>query len=438
MRRFSMSNKLYFRCIETNEVGDYAYFATKGWGFSHDAILAAIKSGKPTKKGFHFVKDHEEKIEYTDELRKKRSEAGHIAFLGKHHTEESKQKMCKHRVQNCNQKKLASVRAYAEEHDLIMLSDLKSKAGKSCILSHFEPNEKYKGCALFDKETAAKIETFEPFQSSFAEQEIRDLFGLKKDRKILVGKEIDGLKDNVGVEFNGLYWHSAANNTPYNYHLWKTEECEKQEIRLIHIFEDEWRDKKDICISLINSAFGKYEKVYNARDLEFREIEDKQLAKDFLDKNHIQGSCNFTSAYGLFDKEELVQMVCFRKNFAERKSKSIELARMCTKLNCQVRGGFSKLMKHQPFNEVSSFVDRRLFNASGYLAGNWKVIGYSQPSYFYTDFKNRYNRQNFMKQSCLKKWTDCNESMTEKEMCEKHGLYRIYDCGCIKVKWSRV
>lgn len=429
-----MAKKRYFRCVETNEVGDYAYFATKGWGFSHDAIAAAVRSGEPTKKGFHFVLEKEVKPKCQGGWN--RGLPG--TMLGKHHTEESKQKIREHRIQNCNQKKLASIRSYAEEHDLIMLSDLKSKAGKSCILNHFDPKEKYKGCDLFDKETAAKIEAFNPYQSSFAEQEIRDLFDLKKDRRILVGKEIDGLRGSVGVEFNGLYWHSAATNTPYNYHLWKTEECEKQGIRLIHIFEDEWRDKKDICISLINSAFGKYEKVYNARDLEFREIENKQLAKDFLDKNHIQGSCKFTSAYGLFDEEELVQMICFRKNFAERKNKSIELARMCTKLNCQVRGGFSKLMKHQPFDEVSSFVDRRLFNASGYLAGNWKLVSYSQPSYFYTDFKNRYNRQNYMKQSCLKKWPDCNESMTEKEMCEKHGLYRIYDCGCIKVKWSRI
>lgn len=426
-----MSYKRYFRCIETNEVGDYEYFATKGWGFAKDAIRLSIKTGKPTKRGFHFIIEKEEK-----------NRGGGWnkglpgTMLGKHHSEESKQKIRDHRVQNCNQKKLNRIRAYAEEHDLIMLSDLKYEVVRSCILKRFDPKEIYGGCALFDKETATKIEDFKP-KSSYAEQEIREMFDLKKDRKILAGKEIDGLRGNVGVEFNGLYWHSELNKIPYDYHLWKTEECEKQGIRLIHIFEDEWRDKREICISLINSAFGKYEKVYNARDLEFREIENKQIAKDFLDKNHIQGSCKFTKAYGLFDGEELVQMLCFRKNFAERKNKSIELARMCTKLNCQVRGGFSKLMKHQPFDEVSSFVDRRLFNASGYLAGNWKVVGYSQPSYFYTDFKNRYNRQNFMKQSCLKRWTDCNGTMTEKEMCEKHGLYRIYDCGCIKVKWNR-
>lgn len=88
-----MSNKLIFKCVETNEVGDYAYFATKGWGFAKDAIRLAIKTGKPTKKGFHFVIEKEVKIEYTDELRKKRSEAGHTAFLGKHHTGETKRKI---------------------------------------------------------------------------------------------------------------------------------------------------------------------------------------------------------------------------------------------------------------------------------------------------------------------------------------------------------
>jgi len=47
----------------------------------------------------------------------------------------------------------------------------------------------------------------------------------------------------IGIEFNGLYWHSELYKEK-NYHLNKTEECEKQGVELIHIFEDERIYKK--------------------------------------------------------------------------------------------------------------------------------------------------------------------------------------------------
>ena len=47
---------------------------------------------------------------------------------------------------------------------------------------------------------------------------------------------------NIAIEFNGLYWHSEEHGKDKNYHLNKTELCEKKNIQLIHIFEDEWEN----------------------------------------------------------------------------------------------------------------------------------------------------------------------------------------------------
>lgn len=48
---------------------------------------------------------------------------------------------------------------------------------------------------------------------------------------------------NIGIECNGSYWHSIeAGIYDKNYHLMKTNLCEKSNIRLIHIFEDDWGD----------------------------------------------------------------------------------------------------------------------------------------------------------------------------------------------------
>jgi len=66
---------------------------------------------------------------------------------------------------------------------------------------------------------------------------------IRKDRKILNGREIDiYLPDlKIGIEFNGLYWHSITENNDKKYHLSKYIQCKDKGILLIQIFEDEWK-----------------------------------------------------------------------------------------------------------------------------------------------------------------------------------------------------
>lgn len=73
---------------------------------------------------------------------------------------------------------------------------------------------------------------------------IRNLgFRAKKEK---LGKyEIDIYvpEKNLGIEYNGLYWHREE-MLGKTYHLNKTKACAERGIRLIHIFEDEWVTKK--------------------------------------------------------------------------------------------------------------------------------------------------------------------------------------------------
>lgn len=214
--------------------------------------------------------------------------------------------------------------------------------------------------------------------------------------------------------------------------------------RTIHIWPT---DPTNVIQSIINSANGIYESKYMARKLQFMEISTKE-ANNFLDKTHLHGHCNANRAFALVAKKdyfhtEILQVVTFGKNrFTRVGPKKMELLRMATKLNTQVVGGFSKLikdsMKAMEITELESFVDRRIFDGSGYNSSGWKVVGTSQPAYHYYDPKTNilYNRQVFMKQSCLKKWPECDSSMTEHEMCLAHGLYRVYDRGNIKLLFT--
>ena len=83
-------------------------------------------------------------------------------------------------------------------------------------------------------------------------------FVITKDKEILNGKELDIYIPNkkLAIEYDGLVWHSEKFNKQWDYHLMKTLECEKQGIRLIHIFEDEWLEHKEIVKAKLKHILG--------------------------------------------------------------------------------------------------------------------------------------------------------------------------------------
>lgn len=81
----------------------------------------------------------------------------------------------------------------------------------------------------------------------------------------------------------------------------------------------------------------------DARNCEIKKL-GKDITRSFLDTYHLQRSCNFSLAYGLYYEEELIQVMAFgRPRF--NKSYQWEIIRDCTKSNLIVNGGVSKLWK---------------------------------------------------------------------------------------------
>lgn len=70
-------------------------------------------------------------------------------------------------------------------------------------------------------------------------------------------KEIDCYLPNLGlgIEFNGLYWHSLEQKE-LEYHLKKWINAREKGIRLITIWEDDWRDRKDWCKEFIKNQLS--------------------------------------------------------------------------------------------------------------------------------------------------------------------------------------
>lgn len=79
----------------------------------------------------------------------------------------------------------------------------------------------------------------------------------ENDRKILAPKELDFFlpSHKLALEVNGLYWHSEAGGTMKGYHQWKTIECLKQGITLIHLYEDELSLKFDETMERVRENY---------------------------------------------------------------------------------------------------------------------------------------------------------------------------------------
>ncbi|MFW5847784.1 MAG: hypothetical protein ACOCVF_02580 [bacterium] len=247
---------------------------------------------------------------------------------------------------------------------------------------------------------------------------------------------------NLGIEYNGLYWHSNKFKDK-NYHLNKTELCEKNNIQLLHIFEDEWINKKEIIKSIIKSKLGLNEKIY-ARKCIIKEI-TAQESREFLNKNHLQGYIGAKYKLGLFYNNELVSLMTFGKkrvSMGSKKNKQdeYEMIRFCNKIGINVIGGASKLFKYfiKKYNPSSiiSFADRRYSDGNLYKKMDFEYLYNTKPNYFY--FKKhslkREHRFKYRKDVLVKE--GYNKNKTEFQIMDEREYLKIYDSGNMKFVWN--
>jgi len=254
----------------------------------------------------------------------------------------------------------------------------------------------------------------------------------------LLGKELDIYvpKLKLAFEFNGVYWHNEMNK-PNNYHQEKTELCEKNNIQLIHIYEDDWLYKNDIVKSMILSKLGKTENKIESNKCEIREITDNKLVREFLEKNHIQGFIGSSVKIGHFHKNELLSLMTFGKRRKKNTEDEYELLRFCNRLNTNVIDSRDKLFKYFVKNYspkmIITYSDRSWDTGDLYRKLGFEFIGKTQPNYYYVIDRIKHHRFNYRKDKLIKEGFDKNKS--EHEIMLGRGIYRIYDSGNLKFEY---
>lgn len=244
---------------------------------------------------------------------------------------------------------------------------------------------------------------------------------------------------NLAIEVNGVYWHSDLMGKDRTYHLNKTKKCNKAGLRLIHIFENEFVNNKNIVLSKISHILGLNSKKIYARKCNIKEI-GKETKTAFLNKYHLQGSSGSSVNLGLYYRNRLVGVMTFCKNRKSLGKSNIdgewELSRYATVSSFAVVGGAGKLLKYFEKNwspqKITSYADKR------WSAGNlYKTLGFdrlkdSKPNYWYFYKNNKtklYHRFKFRKSELPRLLDNFDPKLTEWENMINNDWNRIWDCG---------
>lgn len=236
---------------------------------------------------------------------------------------------------------------------------------------------------------------------------------------------------NMGIEYNGLYWHSELYKDS-NYHSEKRELFDSIGINLVQVFESDWINKPEIVKSLLRTKLGLVNKIYG-RNTEIFELTNEQ-AEEFLNINHLKGYVKAKYHIGLKYKEDIVCVMSvsiarFDKNY------DYEILRFATKLNTSVTGGFSKIIKYldsMGIKSLVSYVDLMYFNGSSYEQNGFKFIKKTKPGYYYWNKSkslNLENRQSYQKHKLSNILDNFDNTLSEHENMLNNNYLRIYDAG---------
>lgn len=271
-----------------------------------------------------------------------------------------------------------------------------------------------------------------------------------RDRQLLDGKEIDiYLPDyKIGIEYNGNYWHSYPVKD-MKYHQDKSIQAAKAGIRLIHIFEYEWKDSKiqekikNYLYDIVKS--DSIDRIY-ARNTVVSEISPAEQYK-FQDKYHLQGRATASIHLGIYcdadkDKKDLLGIMTFGKPRFNSQYE-YELVRMCFKPKVSVVGGAQKMFKHfldmyKP-KQILTYSDISKFTGGVYKQMGMRTVqdnSMTVPNYVWvrpqdSSFLNRY-------QTTKQKLIDSglgSDDQTENDIMTWSGYVKVYDCGQLKYEY---
>ena len=272
--------------------------------------------------------------------------------------------------------------------------------------------------------------------SSIYEQELRDFLNslhlnfsyCRKD--IIPPLEIDIFLDdlNIGIEFDGNYWHSDKFK-PISYHSIKTSECEKRGVRLIHIFEYEWDTNKEKIKNFLKRELLKSQLPLIKNGLYVKEI-PYNLSKNFIQKYDIKEYQPSSIRIGLYSRDDLLEVITFSKT-KTKLSYAYKIENYAMKEDLFVENGLQLLINyfedHYNPKNIVLFLDRSKYLKDKYLDIGFRFEKISSIHYLWVDSCKNLTYTKYDYSTSFKKDNISNKS--EDGYMKELGYLKIYDCG---------
>lgn len=283
---------------------------------------------------------------------------------------------------------------------------------------------------------------------SKSEKEVLDfLIGLgfiveHSNRQILDNrKEIDFYlpEKKIGIEFNGLYWHSEAAGRSEQYHRAKWLAAKKVGVQLIQIWEDDWRDRKELVMRTLAHRLDAHLKLNELKDMDTKigrailyETEVVSLtsnqARIFLNGNHVQGFSSGSHYLGVRDAHGTLRSVMVLKEESNRTLRILQYAAF------GITTGFSQMLAHAELVYKPNYfvVDANhcaneeiLYEDNSFVANNEMA-----PDYMYLFKAERKPKSDF---GWERFHDDSNfyweNGLSQPELAKLNKIHRIWDAG---------
>lgn len=266
---------------------------------------------------------------------------------------------------------------------------------------------------------------------------ILDEAGIKYElhnREVIAPLELDIWipEHKIGIEVNGVYWHSSAfTGTSL---LEKTKKQDLHNITVLHFWDYEINKKIDVIRSMILARLKKTKRVY-ARMTEVCQISARE-ARDFFDTTHLHGFCGAAAHLALKYDGKFVQVMSFGRSRFDKDKTVFEIIRSASALNTTCVGGVSKLLsafKKMHKGRIITYADRRFSTGASYLNSGFKFDGFTKPGFFYTRGRATYSRQAVWGDLIYKFAPDYDTACEIRDKAlERHGYFKCFDSGHMK------
>lgn len=245
----------------------------------------------------------------------------------------------------------------------------------------------------------------------------------------------------IGIEYCGLYWHSEARREKM-YHQEKRQHFARLGIRVIHVYEDEWRDRQDVVKQYLLYQLQPSTERFYARQCRLIDV-PSAAARRLLDARHLQGASLAQRYIGLQAGERLVAVGAFTQAGSNRGTDHWELIRYVTD-SCAVVGGLGRIMTafHREVQApIFSYTDLDKFTGDGYEAAGFTRVAVVAPDYrtvWNSEAGKTRRAKQYTRRANLARLAgfQFDPALTEHQNCLNNGVLRVYDGGKIKWVWG--